>query len=235
MACGRIDTLATKLNAVRITSGHQARLAARRARSEIAFRFQCDIVGAMDRERRDSEESNHNGVPVENAGMRADLEICPKRFKKIPVGTEWHAANDIADRCPEKNCEQHAGKGKYKIEERPPERIINVGAELDADTAQHQEPENDHQRQIEAAEARCVKRRKSEKQRACRGHKPNLVAIPYQPDGAQDQMALVMGSRDKQADDAGTEIEAVEHHVSDDHQRDENEPKCFRITLLRLG
>jgi hypothetical protein len=44
-----------------------------------------------------------------------------------------------------------------------------------------------------------------------------------------------MAPRDKQADDAGTEIEAVEHHVSDDHQRDENEPKCFRITLLRLG
>ena len=107
-----------------------------------------------------------------------------------------------------------------------------MGAQLDADTAQHQKPQNDHQRQVEAAKTRRIKRRKSKKQRAAGSEQPNLVAVPDRTYGAQDHVPFVMSSCDKKADDPCAEVEAVEHDVSDDHQSDENEPKRFRIRLL---
>src|SRR5690242_15804661 len=163
----------------------------------------------MHRERRDSEQPRQNRVPVEDAGMRADLEIGPKRFKKIPFLIERHAANDVAHCRAEEDREQYAGKGKQEIKERPPERILHVGPKFDTDAAQHQEPQNDHQRQVKTTEARGVKGRKSKKQSAGRSQKPHLISIPDGADSAQDQTALVVRARDKEADDTSAEIEAV--------------------------
>jgi cytochrome d ubiquinol oxidase subunit II len=46
---------------------------------------------------------------------RANLEIRPKRFKKIPLFIERHAANDVAHCRAEEDREKHAGKGKYTV------------------------------------------------------------------------------------------------------------------------
>lgn len=97
----------------------------------------------MHRERRDSEQPRQNGVSAEDAGMRANLEIRPKRFKKIPLFIERHAANDVAHCRAEEDREKHAGKGKQEIEERPPERILHVGSKLDAAQRRTSSPKRD--------------------------------------------------------------------------------------------
>ena len=58
-------------------------------------------------------------------------------------------------------------------------------AELDRDAAQDQQPQHDHQRQIEAAEAGGIERGEGEVERAAGGEQPDFVAVPDGADGAQ--------------------------------------------------
>src|SRR2546423_4902954 len=104
--------------------------------------------------------------------------------------------------------------------------------QLDADAAQHQQPEHDHQRQVEAAEARRVEQRKGEVERAAGGYQPDFVAVPHRPDGAQHQAALRVISGNHGADDADAEVEPIEHNVSRQHQRHEYEPYGFHCADL---
>jgi hypothetical protein len=71
--------------------------------------------------------------------------------------------------------------------------ILDVIAELDGDAAQDQQPQHDHQGQIESAEAGGVERREREIQRAAAGQQPHFVAVPHRTDDAKHPRALAVG------------------------------------------
>jgi len=105
----------------------------------------------------------------------------------------------------------------------------NVGAELDTDGAQHEQPEHHHQGKIESAETGGIELRKSEIQCATGGEQPDFVAVPDRADGAQDFAALLVRLCHGQVDCSGTQIEAVEDHVGGHHHTDNPKPNGCHI------
>src|SRR5215831_14181264 len=110
-------------------------------------------------------ERNHSGkyrVPVENAIPDADAEVRPKRLEEVPVRPERYATNHVAQSRAEKDAQQNARYTEDDIEESLPNWIMQMMAEFDTDSTQHKQPEHQHQRQVEAAEARGIQKRKCE-------------------------------------------------------------------------
>src|SRR6266481_6389653 len=64
--------------------------------------------------------SDQNGVPVEDAGFVSEAEIGPQRLEEITARIQWHTAHHVAERRPEKNREQQAGRTAHKIPTRTP-------------------------------------------------------------------------------------------------------------------
>jgi len=85
-------------------------------------------------------------------------------------------------------------------------------------------PEHDHQRQIEAAESRSIEKRKGEVQCAAAGQQPNLVAIPDRTDAGECCVAFGFVANQKKMQHTDAHIEAVQHHITDDHHGDQPEP-----------
>src|SRR5438105_10365982 len=100
-------------------------------------------------------------------------------------------------------------------------------AQLDADAAQHEQPEDHHQRKIEAAEAGSVEQGEREVEGASGSEEPDFIAVPNGTDGAHDLASLEGGLGRAQIDDAGAEIESVEHNIGGNHDCDDHEPKSL--------
>src|SRR5512140_403326 len=96
--------------------------------------------------------------------------------------------------------------------------------ELDRDAAQDQQPQDDHEWQVKAAESGRVQRGKSEVEAAAAGEQPNLVAVPERPDGPQHRAALAFVAGDERLYDARAEVITVQHDVYRDHYRDQAIP-----------
>ena len=197
---------------------------AARALIQLAIRLDGDIQRAVRGQRDQSDQAGKDGVPVENSGVSADAKICPKRFKEIAIGSQRNAAHYIPQGGAEKDCKQNAGRAENQIEEADPDRMFQVAAHFDADSAQHQEPQDHHQGKIEAAEAGGIKQRKGEVQRATGGDQPDFIAIPHRTDGTQDLAALIAGLARAQINRARSQVEAVEHCVGRNHQGHHHEP-----------
>jgi hypothetical protein len=105
----------------------------------------------------------------------------PERGEEETVGAQRNAADDVPDGRPEEDGQQQARRREDEVAEGAPQRVVDVRAQLKTNAAQHQQPEHDHQRQVEAAEARRVEQREGEVERPARGEQPDLVAVP---DGA---------------------------------------------------
>ncbi len=135
-----------------------------------------------------------------------------------------NAAHDVTQRCSEEDGQKNTCQSEDGVEETLPQLVVDVRAELNADAAQHEEPQHHRQRQIKAAEAGGVEQRKCEVQRSTGGEQPNLVAVPYRADGTQDGTALLVVPGDEEMDRAGSEIKAVQQNINRDHYRDDHEP-----------
>src|SRR5579862_9020283 len=109
---------------------------------------------------------------------------------------------------------------------------MHLMAQFDADAAQHQQPENHHEWQIESAEAGGIEERKSEVERSASGEQPDFVSVPHRADGTHDGLALPGSAGGAEIDDSGAKIESVEHDISGNHDCDNHEPKRFHISPL---
>ena len=109
--------------------------------------------------------------------------------KNSPARIERHAPHHVAQRRAEENRQQRAGAGEDGVPERLPHQALDVIAELNGDAAQNQQPEHDHERQIEAAETGSIESGESEIQGAAARQQPHLVAIPHRADGARAPLA----------------------------------------------
>src|SRR5262249_32680942 len=91
--------------------------------------------------------------------------------------------------------------------------------------AQNQQPQHEHEREIESAEARRVQRRKRDDHRAAGGEQPHLVAVPDRTDRVDEARAILARPADDEVHHADAEIEAVEHGVADEHHPEHEEPE----------
>src|SRR5438067_4175794 len=102
-----------------------------------------------------------------------------------------------------------------------------MDAEFNADGAEDEQPEHDHERQIESTESGCVEQRKGEVKSAATSDEPHFVAIPHRTDGADHELPFLICLSNEEMQDAGAEIKAVEHHVTHDHGGDKQKPDCL--------
>ena len=178
----------------------------------------------MKREGDQGDEAADDRVPVENAGMGAGLPVGPEGQEEVAVGLKRHAAQDVGEGRAVEDGEQSAGEAEDAVEEREPDADVDVVAELEADAAQDEKPEHDHERQIEAAEGRGIEKREGEVERAAAGEKPDFVAIPDGADGMKGGFALRVVAGKEEVQYADAEVEAVEDDVADDHYGNQPEP-----------
>ena len=181
----------------------------------------------MDRQGREREQANERGVPVEDSRLAAGEEVRKQRHAPEPFFSERNAANQVAERRAEHHGEKRRREREDRVPEFPPQGVVLVRAELDRHATQDQQPEDDHQGQVEAAERGGVDVREGHEQHAARGDQPDLVAVPDRADRRQHGPPLLIGPGDDAVDGADPEVEAVEHRVGREHARDDREPDCF--------
>src|SRR5947209_4230891 len=97
-------------------------------------------------------------------------------------------------------------------------------AKFNANTAQNEKPQNDHQRKIKAAEAGCIKQREGKVQSSAASQQPDFVSVPHGANGANHSAALLVSFGDEQMQNAGAKVETVENYIRGDHDRNEPEP-----------
>ena len=154
----------------------------------------------------------------------AGLPVGPQGQEEVAVGLQRNPPQHVGQRGAEEDGEQGAGEAEDAVQQGAPDADVDVIAQLEAHAAQHQEPEHDHQRQIEAAEGRSVEQRKGEVERAAAGQQPHLVAVPDRADAAEGGAALRLGADQEEVERAHAEIKAVEHDVAHDHHGNQPEP-----------
>ena len=98
----------------------------------------------MQRERHQRHQTGDNRVPVEDAGLGADLEVRPERLEEVAGGIERHAANHIAQGRAEEDGEQRAGQGEDAVEEAAPHGGVHMAAQLERQPAPHKHPQDHH-------------------------------------------------------------------------------------------
>jgi hypothetical protein len=99
-----------------------------------------------------------------------------------------------------------------------------VVAQLHADSPQHQQPQHNHQRQIKARERRRVEQRKGKIERTAARQQPHLVAVPHRANAGQRGPPLGFVADQEQVQHTDAQVEAVQHHIADDHHGNQPEP-----------
>src|SRR5207237_4355327 len=120
-----------------------------------------------------------------------------------------------------------AGHEENPVEQDLPDGCGNMRTKLYSNGAQHEQPEDHHQRQIEAAETGGIKLRESKVESASGGNQPDFVAIPNRSDGAKDHGTFGVTLGGNQIDNAGAQVKAVEHDIGGNHQGYNHEPERF--------
>src|SRR5438132_1160431 len=131
-------------------------------------------------------------------------------------------------------CQQQAGKSETSIKKAAPHRRIHMRAQLNADPAKDEQPQNDHQRQIKSTEGGSVEKRECEIECAANGQKPDFVAVPHGTDGSQQKLAFPVCAGNKQIERTHAAVEAIQNHISGDHSSDQQKPCGEHWHSLRL-
>ena len=97
-------------------------------------------------------------------------------------------------------------------------------AQLDAGAAQDEQPQHNHQGQIETAEGGGVERREGKVERAATGQQPDFVAVPDRTDASEHDLPVRLAARQQRMQDADAQVETVEHDVGGQHDSDDPEP-----------
>src|SRR5260370_11569228 len=183
----------------------------------------------MQGEREQRHKAADYGVPVEKAGVGLGTPVGPERQIEVVVWTNRNAANNIRKGRSKEDSEQRTGEEEESIKEAAPEGFMHMHAELYTETPQNEQPQHNHERHVKAAEGGGVEKGKSEEEGSTGGQQPDLIAVPYRPDGAQSVLALLFGTRNEGKDDADTQIETVENDVSREHDGHDPEPECAHV------
>ena len=152
--------------------------------------------------------------------------VGPERQEEVIVFADGHAAHHVGERRAEEDGEKRAREEEQAVKEGVHQSVLRMAAQLNADAAQNQQPEDDHEGKIEAAESRGIKKRKGEEQCASGGEQPDFIAVPYRANGAQRLLAFRLSFCDEEIEDTDAEVIAVKNHVGRQHRSHDPKPQC---------
>ena len=90
------------------------------------------------REQRD--DAGHDRIPVQDSRQGTDLEVGPEGLEEVAIRSQRHTANHVAEGRTKKYREKRTRNPEDEVKKALPHGILHVGAELDADGSQHQQP-----------------------------------------------------------------------------------------------
>src|SRR5215831_11049760 len=189
----------------------QARGAA--AGLDSTIRLPGEICPTVSDERREGEDPDEHGVPVEDADRLFGREVGEELEAEPSVGVERHSTQEIPERRSEKDGKENTRNPEKEVPSSAPDAIPHVTAELDRDAAQDQAPEHEEDREIEAGNAGREHARECHEESSPGEEEPDLVAVPERADRRKDLTPFRLAPRDEEMEGAGAEIETVEDHV----------------------
>jgi hypothetical protein len=83
--------------------------------------------------------------------------------------------------------------------------------------------EHKNQRQVQCRQHGRIDHREHREQSRAAEHEPRFVAVPDGRDGVHHQVALFLIGKERKHD-ADAQVEAVEHHIHEEAQRDDRGP-----------
>src|SRR5918993_285036 len=158
---------------------------------EFALGLHGNPACAVDDEGRERQQAGQDRVPVEDAGLRVrGAEVGPQRLEEVAVLPERDAAHHVAKSSSVEYREEGTPDEEGPVPEGGPHGILYVTSQLHGEAPDHQEPQHDDERQVEAGETRGVQEWEGEKEGASCGDDPDLVSVPYGAYGPQDEAPL---------------------------------------------
>ncbi len=192
-------------------------------------------MGAVSGQRHQRKHTDQHRIPVKNPSVRTELKVRPEGLEEIAGGIERNSAHHVAERGPKEYAQQNAGDGEDDVKELLPDGSFNVGAELNADGPQHEEPQNHHQGKVEAAETGCIELGESKVKRGAGSQQPDFISIPDWTDGAQNAPPFLGRFARDQIDHARSQIEAIEHDIHRHHYADNPKPYASHSYLASIA
>src|ERR671921_638244 len=187
---------------------------------------------AVEYEGSKREDPREHRVPVEDAGLRVrGAEVRPEGLKEVAIFPDGDATHHVAKSSSVEYREEGTPDEEGPIPEGGPHGALYVTSQLHGEAPDHQEPQHDDERQIEAGETRGVQQWEGEKEGASCGDDPDLVAVPHGAYGPQDEAPLGVVPGHERAYGPCAEVEAVEEHVHGEHEGDQYEPQRLHVTL----
>jgi len=163
----------------------------------------------------DHRESTENRVAVEPDERAADTVTvlvdgqAGGRQRECRADSEGHHQRADADR---------------EVPEPRPALGRALAAVLDRHGPEDQAEQHEHERQVQGGEQRGVPEREGGEGCGARGEQPDLVAVPDRADGVEHHAALGVATAREQHVHADTQVESLEHEVSDPQGADGDEP-----------
>src|SRR5437868_8802632 len=145
--------------------------------------------------------------------MRPKVPAGPEGFKEIAFRVQGNATDDVTQGGAEKNRQQCTGQKEDGVKKVFPYRRRNVQTKLYADGAQHKQPQDHHQWQVEAAKAGGIELGKGKVKGPAGCEQPDLIAIPDGADRFQYRAPLLIFFSSDEIDNSCAYVEAVEHDV----------------------
>src|SRR5579883_3100306 len=106
-----------------------------------------DPQRAVMRERGRRGQPREHRIAVEDAAARAGFERRPEGLEEAPVLPDRHPADHVAERDAEEEREQAARQREDRVPESRPGGVVELVAQLDAERAAAEQPEDDHERE----------------------------------------------------------------------------------------
>ena len=96
------------------------------------------------------------------------------------------------------------------------------------DRTDDQAEQYEHDRKIEARERSGIGKRERREERTTSGKEPHFVTVPHRADAATQDRLLLLGLTKDGIEHTDAKIEAIEHEIHRDQNRDKEEPKSLK-------
>ncbi len=178
--------------------------------------------------------------------MEGEQEQCGDPSKERIGVEEVEERTQVGLVRPDGNAPQHVGEGHTPQQRRndasPEDRLVPgcspggegaLGPELERHSSEDEGGQNQEEGKVKAAEQSGVPVREGGERGATGGEKPHFVAVPYRPDGVDQDTPVEIVSPQYRQQHADTEVEALQNEVHRPKNTDDDEPEDLEAAISR--
>ena len=165
------------------------------------------------------------------AEQRVRVQQVEERPGPLVVRVDRNAAQDVRERDAPQQRRQRAAPEDRAVPPRLPLRPLVFPAELESHATEDQRRQDQEQREVEAAEQRCVPLGKGGERGAAGHQQPDLVPVPDGPDRVHEDAPVGVVASEERQQNADTEVESFQEEVTDPQHRYQREPEGLEVQV----